>query len=198
MRGEHSSDDDAAADVAAGRLLDAELHLSVREEQRVARTDAFPESGIVERDLARVARDGPGRQGEGRAGLEADRAPRDLADPDLHAGEVLEDRDRTAEPLGDRADRGDDRRVLAVGPVREVQARDVHPGLGEAREGLGRPGGRADRADDLGPRHGRANVAQEEGRPYGFGVIAFLTSSAAFFAASADLSAASFAASPTA
>ena len=43
--------------------------------------------------------------------------------------------------------------VLGVGAVREVEARDVHAGLHETIELVGRAGGGTDRADDLRSTH---------------------------------------------
>ena len=71
------------------------------------------------------------------------------AGSDLGAAEVLQQRDAAAGLSRQRPDAGHDLGVRVVGPVREVQAEDVHAG----RDQIAQPGfaGRCgpDRGDDL-------------------------------------------------
>ena len=75
------------------------------------------------------------------------------AGSDLGAAEVLQQRNAAAGLSRQRPDAGHDLAVRVVGPVREVQAEDVHAG----RDQIAQPGfaGRCgpDRGDDFRPPH---------------------------------------------
>ena len=85
------------------------------------------------------------------AGLELDDALAQLADAQLRAGQVLQDRDLAAGAAGGVADAARGLRVLVGAAVGEVQAGDVHPGLDDADEHLGIARGGPDGGDDLRP-----------------------------------------------
>src|SRR5262249_14654751 len=90
------------------------------------------------------------RQDEGPAAPEGGRPAFERPEPDLRALQVLQDRDRPADPRLHRPDALDGLAVLDVGPVGEVEPGHVHAGPGHLLDDpLGdrrRPQG----ADDLG------------------------------------------------
>ena len=83
------------------------------------------------------------------AGLELHDAVAELADPELRAREVLQDRDLAAGATGGVADPARGFRVLVRAAVGEVQPGDVHPGFDHSGEHLGIAGGGPDGGDDL-------------------------------------------------
>ena len=73
----------------------------------------------------------------------------EIADPELRALEVGDQRDRTADFGLDRAHPPRPLRVILVRPVREVQPRGIHARGDERAQLLGRVGRRTERRDDL-------------------------------------------------
>ena len=80
----------------------------------------------------------------------------ELADPQLRAGQVLEDRDRAAGAVGGVAHALRGLGVLLGAAVGEVQPGDVHPRVDHLDEDLGVARGGADGGDDLRAAHKRA------------------------------------------
>src|SRR5439155_15808175 len=114
-----------------------------------------------------VARARLADHGDVRAGLELDRLLK-LADPELWALQVGDERKRTALLLLDLADELRPGRVILVAAVRHVQPGGVHARGDERAHGLERRGRGTDRRDDLGAarwlgRQGPPSVAT--GRP---------------------------------
>ena len=77
------------------------------------------------------------------------------ADPQLRAGQVLQDRDRAPGAARRVAHAAHRLGVLVERAVRVVQPRHVHAGLDQPHERLGLARGGADRRDDLGAAHAR-------------------------------------------
>ena len=84
------------------------------------------------------------------AGLELGVVVAQVADAELRAGQVAEDRHLAAERGGRLADRLDRLRVFVGAGVGEVEAEDVGAGGDQLLEHAEVPRGRADRGDDLG------------------------------------------------
>ena len=85
-----------------------------------------------------------------RALLEHDVTIGELTDPDLWTLDVLHDRDRPIQAIGDRPDRSESLLVVLVGAVTEVEPCDIHPTLDELGDRLFGRGRRAERGNDLG------------------------------------------------
>ena len=98
---------------------------------------------------------GPARERDEVAGLQLDDVIAQRADPQLRAGQVLQDRHRAPGTAGGVAHAVDGLGVLVERPVRVVQPRDVHPRLDHLQQGLGLARGGADRGDDLCAAHAR-------------------------------------------
>ncbi len=73
--------------------------------------------------------------------------------PHLGAGQVGEDGDLAAPPVGDLAHELDALDVFLGLTVRQAESYDVDPGVEKGGEHLRRVGGRADRGDDLRTAH---------------------------------------------
>ena len=87
----------------------------------------------------------------GAPGAELHRPVRERANPDLGAGEVLQDRDRDRQRLGEAPEPLDGLQVLRRGSMREVEPGHVHPRLEERPQRVLSKGGGANRGDDLRP-----------------------------------------------
>jgi hypothetical protein len=136
------------ATCAAGLdALHAQPHEPVVDQHLVPRLQHLADDGGTDGKLAvpaRVRAD----DGDLLAALDRHRLGQ-IADAELRALEVGDQRERTTEPLLRVADEPCSFGVLLARAVREVQARAVHAGLGERLQHLGRRGGGADRRDDL-------------------------------------------------
>ena len=89
------------------------------------------------------------------AGLELDDVVAQRADPQLRAGQVLEDRHRASGAPRGVAHAVDGLGVLVERAVGVVQPRDVHPRLDHPQQGRGLARGGADGGDDLRAAHAR-------------------------------------------
>ena len=130
------------------------------------RLDPQPDEPVVDEDVVTSLKDLAHRRGRDReltvarsflggdhdlvTGVERDRAGK-LADAHLGALQIGDDRDRAPDLRRELAHEPDPLRMLLVRPVREVQARRVHPRLGDCEEGLPVGRSRTDRCDDLRP-----------------------------------------------
>ena len=85
------------------------------------------------------------------------------ADPHLRAGQVLEHRDLAADAARGVADPLDRLRVLVARAVREVEPRDVEPGLDHPHEHVRLARGRSDGGDDLRSAQLAADVTRVSG-----------------------------------
>src|SRR5436309_1916643 len=74
-----------------------------------------------------------------------------LADPHLRPLKIGDDRDRPFDFLRDLAHDLHQLRVVLVRPVREVEARGIHPGARQLEDGLARRRSGTERRDDLRP-----------------------------------------------
>ena len=140
VRRDRPADDDGAAGLAGRDLLDAEPNEPVVDEDVVARLENLADHRGKYRKLPRpgaVAGDG-----DLLALLEPHRAA-DVADPELGALQVGDERDRAPHLLLRLPHHPCVLGVLLVRPVREVQARTVHSGARERGDALLRRRGRA-------------------------------------------------------
>src|SRR5581483_10094329 len=85
---------------------------------------------------------------------------RQLADAELRALEVGDERERPAGVLGGVANQAGPGAMLRVVGVREVQARRVHPGVDQRREPVVLPARGPDRREDLRPPRWRGHTGK--------------------------------------
>src|SRR5258705_1787860 len=150
------ADRHATAHLVRRRRLDLELDHPVVHPDLVAGAQIPQILGMVDRRPLDGADDRMRAQREGPAGLEVDAAAAagpERPQPDLRALQILKDRDRPAPARLAVADAPYDVGVLLVGPVREVEPRDVEARRHQAIELGGVAARGTDRADDLGPPH---------------------------------------------
>ena len=152
---EPASIHDLALHFLQGRAHDAQLEVAVVEEDAVAGGDV-PGQGVVGRgdELLGAFDRLVGGDGHPLARAQLDGlVVLETSGADLGPGQVLQHGDRPSQVGGDLASGLHHLEVLLVLAVREVQAHDVHAGLGEALEDLALAGGRTDGRHDLRPAH---------------------------------------------
>jgi hypothetical protein len=157
-RGDGAADLDARVDlpVVGAHRLRAQPDGAVGQVEHLAGLDRVGEALPGDRHVPRVALDalvGPARERHDVARLELGHAVAQLADAQLGAGEVLQDRDRPSGAARGRPDALGRLGVLLVRAVREVQARDVEARLDHLDQDLGILRGRADGRHDLRSPH---------------------------------------------
>ncbi len=144
-RGENPAVHDAAADVGSGDRLDDEMDRAVGEVDVVSGAQLARQPRVGHVRAALVAGDFARREGEELPVVELDLPAPQLADADLRPRKVLHDR----ESGRDAPERLEDRAVLLVRSMGEVEPGDVHAGVDERLELLPAPACGPDRADDL-------------------------------------------------
>ncbi len=148
--GEGAADLDLAVDTVGLGVGDPQANRAVGEVDELVLAQVG-DSRPGDRDPLAVALDLTRGQGHVHPGLELGVVAGELADPQLRAGQVAEDRDLAADGLGGRADRLDRLRMFVGAGVGEVEPEDVGTGADHLLEHARRPARRADRGDDLGP-----------------------------------------------
>ena len=160
-RGDGAADLDLRFDLARGRahLTHAQAHRAVGEVDHGVRLQRVGEAGPgdahvlgVAEALLAVAR--PAGERDEVAGLQLDDVVAQRPDPQLRAGQVLQDRDRASRASRRVAHAADGLGVLVERAVGVVQARDVHPRLDHPQQGCRLARGGADGGDDLRAAHG--------------------------------------------
>src|SRR5690606_30217831 len=156
----HAGDDPGAVD-----LEDTHGDLAVVDEDPVARLAVSGKPLIAGGDQLLGAGHVLSGDGEDVPFGELLGAAREVAETDLRALEVHQHRDGTAGRLGGVAHVAVDHLVLLGGAVRAVDPSDVHTGVDEFLDLLGRRRGRADRADGLRSTHGTNPMGSRPARP---------------------------------
>ena len=161
VRLQRPADHDRRLDLLAVHGHDAQLEVAVVEQDAVARLDVARQRVVGGRDAPGVALDGlVGGDDDAAARDQLDRpAARELARADLGPAQVLQDGDRPLLPLRDLAHRLQDRQVVGVLAVREVEPDDVGAGVDQALEDGGLARGGADGGNDLGAPHVGASMS---------------------------------------
>ena len=147
MRADDAAGQDRAARAAKLDLVDAETDEPIVDQDLVARLEDLADHRRADGKLAVVEafsarNDDLVAAGEGDGAIE-------LADAELRALEVGDQRDRVADLGLGGAHQARALAVLVVGAVGEVQARAVHARIDQLSQEVGRAGGRADRGHDL-------------------------------------------------
>ena len=130
-------------------LRHPEHQLSVINQKAHSRRQRREDLRMRKSDAGAVAGFGRLVEGEAVSGREFNTLSH-LSDPVLRALEVGQNTCRAAGDILEAANGPDPLGLLLLCAVREIQTKDVHPGLHEIEKSLGRAAGRSDGCDDLG------------------------------------------------